>query len=129
LNKIRWNSSGHNIAVGDDQGKISLYEVNETYANPRSDDWTKFVRVLQDLKQSSVEMDESVNASNTNLSSTPINTGTNNSNLLQATPVTTSGLQTVKSEPNFDYRTGFVSPPNLTQAFISQLKQTPQTPK
>jgi hypothetical protein len=134
LNKIRWNQNGHQIAVGDDQGKITLYDVNEAYANPRSDDWTRFVRVLQDLKQSSVEMDESVNqSSNTSLNNTPVNTSSlnNNANILlpQATPVTGSSLQTVKSEPNFDYRSGFISPPNLTQAFISQLKQTPQTPK
>ncbi len=115
------------------------FEVNEAYANPRSDDWTKFVRVLQDLKQSSVEMDESgqVN-SNASLTNTPVGGGAGGSNSLnsssnillpQVTPVSTSALQTVKSEPNFDYRSGFISPPNLTQAFISQLKQTPQTPK
>ena len=61
LNKVRWNQSGHQLAVGDDQGKITLFDVNETYANPRPDDWSKFVRVLQDMKQSSVEMDESIN--------------------------------------------------------------------
>lgn len=64
LNKVRWNQNGHQIAVGDDQGKITLYDVNENYANPRSDDWSKFVRVLQDLKQSTVEMDESINTGN-----------------------------------------------------------------
>lgn len=61
LNKVRWNHNGHQLAVGDDQGKITLFDVTETYANPRPDDWSKFVRVLQDLKQSSVEMDESIN--------------------------------------------------------------------
>ena len=65
LNKIRWSQNGHQIAVGDDQGKITLYDVNDTYANPRPDDWSKFVRVLQDLKQSSVEMDESINTGRT----------------------------------------------------------------
>ena len=76
--------------------------------------------------------------SNASLTNTPVGGGAGGSNSLnsssnillpQVTPVSTSALQTVKSEPNFDYRTGFISPPNLTQAFISQLKQTPQTPK
>jgi len=61
LNKVRWNQNGNQLAVGDDQGKITLFDVNESYANPRPDDWSKFVRVLQDLKQSSVDMDESIN--------------------------------------------------------------------
>ncbi len=61
LNKVRWNQSGNQLAVGDDQGKITLFDINESYANPRPDDWSKFVRVLQDLKQSSVDMDESIN--------------------------------------------------------------------
>jgi len=132
LNKVRWTQGGNQIAVGDDQGKISLFDVNEQYANPRADDWTKFVRVLQDLKQSSVEMNESVNSSTStsNLSSnTPVGQSslgsTMNSNTIGNTPI----LPTVKNEPNFEYRSGFVSPPSITQAFMSQLKTTPQTPK
>jgi dynein intermediate chain len=58
LNKIKWTHNGLQIAVGDDQGKISIYDVNENYAQPRADDWSKFVRVLQDLKQNSSELDE-----------------------------------------------------------------------
>jgi dynein intermediate chain len=58
LNKVRWSRSGDQLAVGDDQGKITLFDVNEIEANPRADDWSKFVRVLQDMKQSSEEMDE-----------------------------------------------------------------------
>lgn len=118
LNKVRWTQGGNQIAVGDDQGKISLFDVNEQYANPRADDWTKFVRVLQDLKQSSVEMNESVNSSTStsNLSSnTPVGQSslgsTMNSNTIGNTPI----LPTVKNEPNFEYRSGFVSPPSITQ--------------
>lgn len=134
LNKIRWNQNGNQIAVGDDQGKITLYDINEAYANPRADDWSKFVRVLQDLKQSTVEMDESINTGNTSSQNTPVGSVSLNSSsnimMPQGTPISTTALQQVKSEPNFDYRTGFVSPPaTLTQAFMSQLKSSPQTPK
>lgn len=134
LNKVRWSNSGNQIAVGDDQGKISLFDINESYANPRADDWTKFVRVLQDLKQSSNEMNESVNPASTNMTSnTPVGSSSiSNTNLivnssLGNTP--TGSSPSVKSESNFDYRTGFVSPPSITQAFMSQLKTAPQTPK
>lgn len=133
LNKVRWNHNGHQLAVGDDQGKITLFDVTETYANPRPDDWSKFVRVLQDLKQSSAEMDESINAGNTSLQNTPVGLNSSSNILMPpSTPLSTSALQQVKSEPSFgDYRTrDYVSPPaNLTQAFMSQLKQSPQTPK
>ena len=125
---MRWTQSGNQIAVGDDQGKISLFDVNETFANPRADDWTKFVRVLQDLKQSSVEMNESVNASaSISLTSSAPQPGLNsiNNSIVNNTPI----LPNVKSEPNFEYRSGFVSPPSITQAFMSQLKSSPQTPK
>jgi hypothetical protein len=141
LNKIRWTQSGNQIAVGDDQGKITLYDVNETYANPRPDDWTRFVRVLQDLKQSSVEMNESVIQTTTsNLtsntlvgSSTPSNSNLIVNSSIGGTPI--GSLPSVKNENSFDYRAGFVSPvtgPSITQAFmsgISQLKSSPQTPK
>jgi dynein intermediate chain len=132
LNKVRWNQSGNQLAVGDDQGKITLYDVNEVYANPRPDDWSKFVRVLQDLKQSSVEMDESINTGAISSQNTPISSSLNSSSNImipQSTPVGPSALS-LKNESNFDYRTrDYVSPPNLTQAFISQLKSSPQTPK
>ncbi len=46
----------------------------------------------------------------------------------QSTPVGPALSQ--KNESSFDYRTrDYVSPPNLTQAFISQLKASPHTPK
>ena len=49
----------------------------------------------------------------------------------QSTPISTTTLQQVKSEPSYDYRSrDYVSPPtSLTQAFMSQLKASPQTPK
>ena len=54
LNKLRLNQSRNQIAVGDDNGRISLYDVNEAFANPVTDGWTNFVQVLKALKQNSV---------------------------------------------------------------------------
>lgn len=136
LNKVRWSPSGHSLVVGDDQGKISLYEVNEAYANARPDDWTRFVRVLQDLKQSSNDMDEPVNnpsAVSTTATTTPA--VLSSASQAQLTPVVSGGLTSVKSEPNFDYRTPTINnssnytSPSVTQAFMSQLKSSPVTPK
>ena len=127
LNKLRWNQSGSQIAVGDDQGKISLYDVNESYANPRADDWNRFVRVLQDLKQSSVEMDETVNSTGSiPTNTTPSSSALNTSGMSQGSPIVAPTLPSVKSEPAFDYKpTGtMTSPPSF-----NILKQSPQTPK
>ena len=138
LNKLRWTQGGHQIAVGDDQGRISIYDVNESFANPRPDDWNKFVRVLYDLKQSSSEMDDSINNvnNNPNQSMTTPNLNSSNlssTNLLQSAQISPS-LPSVKSEPNFEYRTpmlssNYISPPSaISQTLMSQLK-SPVTPK
>nr|XP_022327573.1 cytoplasmic dynein 1 intermediate chain 2-like isoform X18 [Crassostrea virginica] len=58
LNHCRWHSSGSNIAVGDDVGKIHIYDVAENTANPKMDEWSRFVRTLQELKQQAVEREE-----------------------------------------------------------------------
>ena len=34
LNKCLWHSSGHHIAVGDDAGRIFIYDVNEVISRP-----------------------------------------------------------------------------------------------
>ncbi|KAK3582738.1 hypothetical protein CHS0354_039782 [Potamilus streckersoni] len=58
LNKCQWHQSGHSIAVGDDMGKISIFDVAEDIANPKSDEWSKFVRTLQELRQHAAEREE-----------------------------------------------------------------------
>ncbi|XP_048727073.1 cytoplasmic dynein 1 intermediate chain 2-like isoform X22 [Ostrea edulis] len=58
LNHCRWHSSGSNIAVGDDVGRIHIYDVAENTANPKMDEWSRFVRTLQELKQQAVEREE-----------------------------------------------------------------------
>ena len=101
LNKVRWHQGGHQLAVGDDQGKISLYDLNESYANARADDWTRLVRVLQDFKQSQSEIDESQNNTSTASTNTP---GLSNSNHSTPQQSVTVNLPSVKSESNFDLR-------------------------
>ena len=138
LNKVRWNQSGNALAVGDDQGKISLFDVNETYANPRADDWSRFVRVLQDLKQSSVDMDETVSGGGGGGGSggpgglgsnvTPgSGSGLNTSMSNQLSPIVASGLPSVKSEPAFDYKSAGLTSPQSYGNLIRQ--QSPHTPK
>jgi WD40 repeat protein len=35
LNKLKWSRKGTEIAVGDDHGEISIYELNESFACPQ----------------------------------------------------------------------------------------------
>ncbi|XP_034316709.2 cytoplasmic dynein 1 intermediate chain 2 isoform X25 [Magallana gigas] len=58
LNHCRWHGSGSSIAVGDDVGRIHIYDVAENTANPKMDEWSRFVRTLQELKQQAVEREE-----------------------------------------------------------------------
>lgn len=147
LNKLRWSQNGHQIAVGDDQGKISLIDVNEAYANSRADDWSRMVKVLADLKRSTAEMEEA-NGGSSGGGGGGGGTGTPGGNSAQNTPNTPSSsvlqqqqsamntpsvplLTSVKSEPNFEYRmanvnVNFASPPTN---FIPQIKQSPPTSK
>lgn len=58
LNRCRWHQTGSSIAAGDDMGRIHIYDVAETVATPKHDEWSKFVRTLQELKQHAVEREE-----------------------------------------------------------------------
>lgn len=50
LNRVRWTPSGHQIAAGDDEGRIFIYDVGEQLAVPRADEWSRFKRTLQDIQ-------------------------------------------------------------------------------
>ncbi|XP_077293131.1 cytoplasmic dynein 1 intermediate chain short wing isoform X3 [Arctopsyche grandis] len=60
LNRASWTPNGQHITVGDDTGKIWVYDVAEHLATPRHDDWNKFVYTMQELKnnQADDEMDK-----------------------------------------------------------------------
>lgn len=49
-NRVKWGHQGNQIAVGDAEGKIWIYDVGESLAVPRHDEWSKFVRTLADIR-------------------------------------------------------------------------------
>uniref|UniRef100_A0A3B4DSU2 Dynein, cytoplasmic 1, intermediate chain 2a n=1 Tax=Pygocentrus nattereri TaxID=42514 RepID=A0A3B4DSU2_PYGNA len=51
LNRLRWAQSGREIAVGDSDGQILIYDVGEQIAVPRNDEWTRFVRTLAEINE------------------------------------------------------------------------------
>nr|SVE82998.1 EOG090X03UT [Daphnia magna] len=57
LNRVKWTQSGMNLTVGDDNGRIWLYEVGEQLAVPRADEWTRLVHTLQELHQNQLDED------------------------------------------------------------------------
>nr|CAG4647794.1 EOG090X03UT [Moina brachiata]SVE92931.1 EOG090X03UT [Moina brachiata] len=57
LNRVKWTQSGMNLTVGDDTGKIWVYELGEQLAVPRSDEWTRLVHTLQELHQNQLDED------------------------------------------------------------------------
>nr|CAD7259009.1 unnamed protein product [Timema shepardi]CAD7568513.1 unnamed protein product [Timema californicum] len=81
LNRVSWTPSGLHVTVGDDMGKIWVYDVGEQLAQPRHDEWNKFVYTLQELKNN--QADEEIDKLNlgsgpgslsslSSLSSTPL---------------------------------------------------------
>ncbi|XP_059140287.1 cytoplasmic dynein 1 intermediate chain 1-like isoform X4 [Physella acuta] len=58
LNQCRWHQTGHHISVGDNNGRIHIYDVGEHIANPKPDEWSNFVHTQQELKQHAAEREE-----------------------------------------------------------------------
>ena len=44
LNRLKWSRNGHEIAVGDDHGQISIFELNENFLRSSPDETKKFLR-------------------------------------------------------------------------------------
>ncbi|XP_074593499.1 dynein, cytoplasmic 1, intermediate chain 2a-like isoform X2 [Brevipalpus obovatus] len=57
LNRVLWTPSGTQLAIGDDYGKIHIYDVGEQLAYPKGDESTRLVHTLQELKMNKVETD------------------------------------------------------------------------
>ncbi|XP_078040335.1 cytoplasmic dynein 1 intermediate chain short wing isoform X12 [Augochlora pura] len=55
LNRVSWTPSGLHVTVGDDTGKIWVYDVTEHLAHPRIDEWTKFLYTQQELRNNKVD--------------------------------------------------------------------------
>lgn len=49
LNRVSWTPSGLHVTVGDEAGRIHVYDVAESLANPRMDEWTRFSTTLSEL--------------------------------------------------------------------------------
>uniref|UniRef100_A0A4W6FVN1 Dynein cytoplasmic 1 intermediate chain 2 n=1 Tax=Lates calcarifer TaxID=8187 RepID=A0A4W6FVN1_LATCA len=58
LNRVRWAHSGREIAVGDSDGRIRVYDVGEQTAVPRNDEWTRFVRTLAEINENRDDAEE-----------------------------------------------------------------------
>uniref|UniRef100_A0A6M2CPV1 Putative cytoplasmic dynein intermediate chain n=1 Tax=Rhipicephalus microplus TaxID=6941 RepID=A0A6M2CPV1_RHIMP len=57
LNRVIWTPSGHQVAVGDDAGKVWVYDVGEQLAVPKNDEWSRFVQSLQELKNNQADQE------------------------------------------------------------------------
>ncbi|XP_053483004.1 dynein, cytoplasmic 1, intermediate chain 2a isoform X6 [Ictalurus furcatus] len=59
LNRLRWAQTGREIAVGDSDGQVLIYDVGEI-AVPRTDEWTRFVRTLTEINENREDAEELV---------------------------------------------------------------------
>lgn len=50
LNRLRWTHSGHQIAAGDDDGHVFIYDVGEQLAVPRVDEWSRFQNTIHEIQ-------------------------------------------------------------------------------
>ncbi|CAH2008690.1 unnamed protein product [Acanthoscelides obtectus] len=71
LNKLAWTQNGLQIAVGDTQGRIWIYDVAEAFAHPRHDEWGNFLYTTQELRNNQVndELEKLNYSANSSLSS------------------------------------------------------------
>uniref|UniRef100_A0A7N5ZY78 Dynein, cytoplasmic 1, intermediate chain 2a n=1 Tax=Anabas testudineus TaxID=64144 RepID=A0A7N5ZY78_ANATE len=58
LNRVRWAHSGREIAVGDSDGQVLVYDIGEQIAVPRNDEWTRFVRTLAEINENRDDAEE-----------------------------------------------------------------------
>uniref|UniRef100_F7BCN5 Cytoplasmic dynein 1 intermediate chain 2 n=1 Tax=Xenopus tropicalis TaxID=8364 RepID=F7BCN5_XENTR len=58
LNRVRWTHSGREIAVGNSEGEIFIYDVGEQIAVPRNDEWTRFARTLAEINANRADAEE-----------------------------------------------------------------------
>ncbi|XP_051527004.1 cytoplasmic dynein 1 intermediate chain 1-like isoform X3 [Myxocyprinus asiaticus] len=49
LNRVRWAAGGKEVAVGDSEGRVWIYDVGEL-AMPHSEEWARFARTLMEIR-------------------------------------------------------------------------------
>lgn len=59
LNKLKWSRKGTEIAVGDDNGNLSIFEISENFAKPGPNETREFLNTIDSLKLLSYEMGRS----------------------------------------------------------------------
>ncbi|XP_017310814.1 cytoplasmic dynein 1 intermediate chain 1 isoform X1 [Ictalurus punctatus] len=57
LNRVRWASGGKEVAVGDSEGRLWIYDVGEL-ASAHSEDWTRFARTLVEIRANRADGEE-----------------------------------------------------------------------
>uniref|UniRef100_A0AAY4DEM7 Cytoplasmic dynein 1 intermediate chain 1 n=1 Tax=Denticeps clupeoides TaxID=299321 RepID=A0AAY4DEM7_9TELE len=57
LNRVRWASGGRELAVGDSEGRVWIYDVGEL-AVPHSEDWARLARTLVEIRANRADGEE-----------------------------------------------------------------------
>ncbi|TSK31468.1 Cytoplasmic dynein 1 intermediate chain 1 [Bagarius yarrelli] len=57
LNRVRWASGGKEVAVGDSEGRLWIYDVGEL-ASAHNEDWTRFARTLVEIRANRADGEE-----------------------------------------------------------------------
>ncbi|CAG0898624.1 unnamed protein product [Darwinula stevensoni] len=55
LNRVSWTQSGQHICVGDENGRIWVYDLSEVLAVPKADDWSNMMHTLHEMKTNQLE--------------------------------------------------------------------------
>ena len=53
LNRVSFTPSGQYVAVGDEVGKITVFELGEELHTPHPDEWTRLQQLLMDISEQS----------------------------------------------------------------------------
>ncbi|XP_061616382.1 cytoplasmic dynein 1 intermediate chain 1 isoform X10 [Phyllopteryx taeniolatus] len=57
LNRVRWSPGGKEVAVGDSEGRVWVYDTGELSV-AHSDDWTRFARTLMEIRANRADGEE-----------------------------------------------------------------------
>ncbi|KAM6959439.1 dynein cytoplasmic 1 intermediate chain 1a isoform 3-T3 [Aplochiton taeniatus] len=57
LNRVRWSSGGKEVAVGDSEGRVWIYDTGELSV-PHSEDWARFARTLMEIRANRADVEE-----------------------------------------------------------------------
>ncbi|KAM6899440.1 dynein cytoplasmic 1 intermediate chain 1a isoform 1-T1 [Xenentodon cancila] len=57
LNRVRWSSGGKEVAVGDSEGRVWIYDTGEL-SSTHSDDWACFARTLMEIRANRADGEE-----------------------------------------------------------------------